>query len=124
MNMDKKSAGIPVWLDRTTQAARPLGLVGGLTALVASFMAIALDGLYILVVTSPFNFRISLSLLAISWALMAIMGSVMTGRDPKVSGAFLIAGAVGGLVTVPTYLAIPAIPLLLAGILFFVKKAS
>lgn len=117
-------SGVAVWWYRALRLAGPLGLIGGVAGLVASGVAIYFDGLAAVVITAPVRILISNTLLGVAWALMGIMGSIMHGRDPKVGSSFMMAGGIGGLVSIPGYFFAPAALLLAGGILQFFKKES
>ncbi|MBI2165521.1 MAG: hypothetical protein HYU29_03850 [Chloroflexi bacterium] len=112
------------WMGQAAGMASSVSVIGGLSGIVASLVALWMLGLDVVSISSPFQLYVSRSIMGIGWALVGLLGGVMVGRDPKVPATFAIAGAVGGVLTLGSYFVVPGVLMLAGGVLFFLRKRS
>ena len=83
--------------------SRMLGVFGGMAALLGVLVGIVVTGLDYVVVIREDNIEVPRSLVGMSWALVGVLGGVMSWRNPVVPGVVMLVSGIAGLVTMPAY---------------------
>lgn len=99
-----------------------LGLIGGIFGFVGSFTALligSVDAAFSATETSSIT---GLGWLAMLFSTIAIVGCVMVKSKPKLGGAFMLVAAVGGTISISMFYVIPAILLVVAGLMGLIRK--
>lgn len=107
-------------MKRTTEFV--LGLIGGIFGLFGSTTALFIGGLDATFNSTGESDIIGLGWLAILFSIVAIVGSVLVKSKVKLGGWLMIASAVGGVISVSFAYMIPAILLLIGGIMGVARK--
>lgn len=107
-------------MNRTTEFV--LGLIGGIFGFVGAIMA-----LFIGEVDAAFSSSGSSTVTGLGWAaflfsILAIIGSIVVKSKAKVGGILLIVSAIGGTISISMFYLIPAVFLLIAGLMGVFRK--
>ena len=97
-----------------------LGLIGGIFGLIG-----AVTALFIGEIDASLNGSSEISGLgwaAILFSILGIVGSVIVKGKPKLGGSFMTIGAIGGFISVFFFYIIPAILLLIGGLMGLLRK--
>ena len=104
--------------------ARLLAVAGGLVALVGVLVAIFVTGLDFILVIQEEDIEISRTLVGMGWALVGVLGGIMSWTHPRVPGAFMLMAGVAGLVTIPEYFSVGGALLIVGSLMAFSSKIA
>ena len=104
--------------------AQLLAVSGGLAGLIGVLVAIFVTGLDFVLVIEEENIEVSKTLVGMSWALVGLLGGVMSWGNPRIPGLFMLVSGVAGLITIPIYFVAGGILLLLGAIMALTEKKA
>jgi hypothetical protein len=104
--------------------ARLLAVAGGLAGLVGVLVAIFVTGLDFVLVIKDENIEVSRTLVGMSWALVGILGGIMSWRDTKIPAIFMLVAGIAGLFTMPPYFAVGGGLLIIGGLMSLTSGAK
>ncbi|ATH92534.1 membrane protein [Bacillus glycinifermentans] len=105
-------------MKRTTEFV--LGLIGGIFGFFGAIFALFIGG-----VDAAFNGSseiIGLGWGAIFFSILGIVASIVVKSKPKVGGVLLIISGVGGVISISMFYILPAVLLIIPGIMGLVRK--
>lgn|SRR5699024_812913 len=97
-----------------------LGLIGSIFGLIGAVIAIFIGG-----IDSAINDSSEVTTLgwsAIILSILALIGSITVKKKPKAGGIMMLVSAVGGFISIFMFYLIPAILLLIAGLMGIFRK--
>lgn len=107
-------------MKRTTEFV--LGLIGGIFGLIGASTALIIGGLDATFSSSGTSEIIGLGWGAIFLSILGIVGSIVVKGKAKLGGIFMAVSAIGGVICVSFFYIIPAILLLIGGLMGLFKK--
>ncbi len=97
-----------------------LGLLGGISGLIAAILALGVGGLGATFSADGANTVVGLGLSAFFFALIAIVGGALAIAKPKVSGWMQLIACIGGLISISAFWAASFVLLLMGSIFAFI----
>lgn len=107
-------------MKRTTEFV--LGLIGGIFGLIGASTTLIIGGLDATFSSTGTSEIIGLGWFAILFSILGIVGSVVVKSKAKLGGWFMIISAIGGVICVSFFYIIPAILLLIGGVMGVARK--
>jgi len=105
---------------RTTEFV--LGLLGGIFGFFGAVFALIIGGVDAALSSSGTSEIIGLGWGAMLFAILGIIASVVVRSTAKVGGALLLVSGIGGLICISFYYILPAVLLVIAGLMGLIKK--
>jgi|SRR4051812_40212200 hypothetical protein len=107
-------------MKRTTEFV--LGLIGGIFGFFGAFFALMMGGL-----DAAFSSTGTSDISALGWSavilsIIGILGSVVVKSKAKLGGCLMIVSAIGGVISISMFYILPAILLLIGGLMGLIKK--
>ena len=99
-----------------------LGLIGGIFGFIGAIMALLIGGVDAAFSDSGTSEVIGLGWLAFLFSILAIVGSIVVRSKAKLGGIFLIVSAVGGVISISMFYLVPAVLIIIAGLMGVIKK--
>ena len=107
-------------MKRTTEFV--LGLLGGIFGFFGAVFALIIGGVDAALSSSGTSEIIGLGWGAMLFAILGIIASVVVRSTAKVGGALLLVSGIGGLICISFYYILPAVLLVIAGLMGLIKK--
>ena len=107
-------------MKRTTEFV--LGLLGGIFGFFGAVFALIIGGVDAALSSSGTSEIIGLGWGAMLFAILGIIASVVVRSKAKVGGALLLVSGIGGLICISFYYILPAVLLVIAGLMGLIKK--
>lgn len=99
-----------------------LGLIGGIFGFFGAVIGLAIGGLGGAFGASEASTIMSLAWVAILFAILGIVGSVVVKSKAKLGGTFMLVSAIGGLICISFFYLLPFVLLLIGGLMGLIKK--
>lgn len=99
-----------------------LGFLGGILGTIAAFVTIVIGGIDAATNETGVSKFMSHGWFAFAFSIIAIGGALLIQKKPKFAGFALIIAAVGGFLSVSLFYVIPAIILIVSGLMLILKK--
>lgn len=107
-------------MKRTTEFV--LGLLGGIFGFIGALFALFIGGVDAVLNSTGTSEVIGLGWAAVIFSILAIVGCVVVRSKAKLGGAFLLIAGIGGLISISFYYLLPAVLLIIAGLMGLIKK--
>ncbi|MCW9130858.1 DUF4064 domain-containing protein [Bacillus paramycoides] len=99
-----------------------LGLIGGIFGILCAFIALFIGGLGSVLDAHGANTLIGLGWGSVLLSILGICGSVVVKSRAKLGGAMMTIAAVGGLICISFFYILPAVLLLIGGLMGIFRK--
>ncbi|MCW9134285.1 DUF4064 domain-containing protein [Bacillus paramycoides] len=107
-------------MKRTTEFV--LGLIGGILGILCALIALFIGGLNSALDSDGANTITALGWGAVILSILGICGSILVKTKAKMGGTMLVISAVGGLICISFFYILPAILLLISGLMGIFRK--
>ncbi|MFJ8531494.1 DUF4064 domain-containing protein [Bacillus sp. NPDC094106] len=107
-------------MKRTTEFV--LGLIGGIFGILCAFIALFIGGIASAMEADGANSVIGLGWLAVLLSILGIVGSVVVRSNAKAGGIMMTIAAIGGFICVSFVYILPAVLLLIGGLMGIFRK--
>ncbi|PRP93743.1 hypothetical protein TUN_44790 [Bacillus sp. M21] len=107
-------------MKRTTEFV--LGLIGGIFGILCAFIALFIGGVASAMEAEGAGSVIGLGWAAVALSILGIVGSVMVKSKAKVGGAMMTIAAIGGFICISFIYILPAVLLLIGGLMGIFRK--
>ncbi|RKJ65849.1 DUF4064 domain-containing protein [Butyricicoccus sp. 1XD8-22] len=99
-----------------------LGLLGGIFGFIGAIMALFIGGIDAAFSSTGESEVIGLGWGAVLFSIIAIVGCILVRTKDKIGGILMLVAAVGGIICISLFYLIPAILLVIAGVMALVRK--
>lgn len=107
-------------MKRTTEFV--LGLIGGIFGILCAFIALFIGGVASAMEAEGASNVIGLGWVAVALSILGIVGSVMVKSKAKVGGGMMTIAAIGGFICISFIYILPAVLLLIGGLMGIFRK--
>lgn len=99
-----------------------LGLLGGIFGIIGGIVVLGIGGIGESLELEKASAASNLGIVAIVLSILGIVGSVVVKSKAKLGGIFMVVAAVGGVISIALFYIVPAILLLIGGLMGIFKK--
>lgn len=107
-------------MKRTTEFV--LGLIGGIFGILSAIVALFIGGVDAAFSSTGTSDIVGLGWSAVILSIVGIVGSVVVKSKAKFGGILMIISAIGGLISISMFYILPAVLLLIGGLMGVFKK--